>query len=217
VYSRNNQGSDLYWVPADGSAPAESLLVAPGPQFAGDFTPDGRTLVYRAGGTPRSLWSIRVDSAGAPRQFLANPFNNQTPSFSPDGRWVAYVSDESGRNEVYVRPFPGPGGRWQVSLDGGAEPRWSSTGGEIFYRSGAGMMGAVVRTAPEFAVGDRAALFEGAYLGGAGVYTQYDVSRDGQAFVMVRPETESQELIVVLNWFQNLRAGRGGAGWAVER
>src|SRR5437588_717845 len=132
IYSRGQIGdADLYWIPADGTAPAESLLVAPDDQWAGDGTPDGRTLLFRSGGGG-PLRSMRVlplrggGGARAPQSFLADQFDNHSPSLSPDGHWVAYASNESGRLEVYVRPFPGPGGRWQVSLEGGNEPVWAA-------------------------------------------------------------------------------------------
>ena len=98
-----------------------------------------------------------------PVKVLATPFNNCSPSLSPDGRWLAYTADESGRNEVYVRAYPGAGGRWQVSLEGGTEPLWSGRGGEIFYRNGDVMMSASVRTQPGFEVTGRTRLFTGEY------------------------------------------------------
>src|SRR5207237_701341 len=122
IYSRGQIGdADLYWIPADGTAPAESLLVAPADQWAGDVPPDGRTLLLRSGcGGPLRSIAAAVLRGGArtPESFLADQFDNHSPSLSPDGHWVAYASNESGRLEVYVRPFPGPGGRWQVSLEG---------------------------------------------------------------------------------------------------
>src|ERR1041385_7806419 len=125
---RGPAAATLYWIPADGTAPAESLLIAPDDQWAGDVTPDGRTLLFRSGGGG-PLRSIRVlplrGRGRTPESFLANQFDNHSPSLSPDGHWVAYASNESGRLEVYVRPFPGPGGRWQVSPAGGSEPLWA--------------------------------------------------------------------------------------------
>src|SRR6266480_1566557 len=114
VYSRGQfSQADLYWIPADGSGPAESLLVAPDDQWAGAVTPDGRTLLFRAGGggPVRSIYTLSLEGPRTPQPFLANQFENHSPALSPDGHWVAYVSNELGRVEVYVRPFPGPGGR----------------------------------------------------------------------------------------------------------
>jgi len=136
--------------------------------------------------------------------FLANQFDNHSPSLSPDGHWVAYVSNESGRLEVYVRSFPGPGGRWQVSLDGGTEPVWAASGRKLFYRNGTKMMAAAIALHPTFTVGARRELFEGNYVNDP-VYRSYDVTRDGQGFVLVRSPKPPADFIVVLNWFDQLR------------
>jgi len=210
VYSRGQFGQgDLYWIPADGSGPAELLLVAPEDQWAGDVTPDGRTLLFRSGGggPVRSIHTLSLQGPRTAQPFLANQFDNHSPSLSPDGHWVASVSNESGRLEVYVRPFPGSGGRWQVSLDGGSEPVWAANGHELFYRNGTKMMVAAIALHPTFTVGARRELFEGNYVNDP-VYRSYDVTRDGQAFVMVRSPKPSADFIVVLNWFDQLRAAR---------
>src|SRR6059036_1854079 len=207
VYSRGQFGQgDLYWIPADGSGPAELLLVAPEDQWAGDVTPDGRTLLFRSGGggPVRSIHTLSLQGPRTAQPFLANQFDNHSPSLSPDGHWVASVSNESGRLEVYVRPFPGSGGRWQVSLDGGSEPVWAANGRELFYRNGTKMMVAAIALHPTFTVGARRELFEGSYVNDP-VYRSYDVTRDGQAFVMVRSPKPSADFIVVLNWFDQLR------------
>jgi len=210
VYSRGQFGQgDLSWIPADGSGPAELLLVAPEDQWAGDVTPDGRTLLFRSGGggPVRSIHTLSLQGPRTAQPFLANQFDNHSPSLSPDGHWVASVSNESGRLEVYVRPFPGSGGRWQVSLDGGSEPVWAANGHELFYRNGTKMMVAAIALHPTFTVGARRELFEGNYVNDP-VYRSYDVTRDGQAFVMVRSPKPSADFIVVLNWFDQLRAAR---------
>ncbi|HEX9487248.1 MAG TPA: protein kinase, partial [Gemmatimonadales bacterium] len=207
VYSRGQFGEgDLYWIPADGAGPAESLLVVPDDQWAGDITPDGRTLVFRSGGggPVRSIHTLSLQQARTPQVFLANQFDNHSPSLSSDGHWVAYASNESGRLEVYVRPFPGPGGRWQVSLDGGTEPRWAANGRELFYRNGTKMMVAAISLRPTFTVGTRRELFEGSYVNDP-VYRSYDVTRDGRDFVLVRSPKPIGDFVVVLNWFDQLR------------
>ncbi len=211
VYSRGQFGQgDLYWIPADGSGPAELLLVAPEDQWAGDVTPDGRTLLFRSGGggPVRSIHTLSLQGPRTAQPFLANQFDNHSPSLSPDGHWVASVSNESGRLEVYVRPFPGSGGRWQVSLDGGSEPVWAANGRELFYRNGTKMMVAAIALHPTFTVGARRELFEGNYVNDP-VYRSYDVTRDGQAFVMVRSPKPLGDFVVVLNWFDQLREQGG--------
>ena len=121
-------------------------------------------------------------------------------SLSPDGHWVAYASDESGRSEVYVEPVPGPGGRRQISSDGGEEPRWVRNGREIVYRSGTKMMSAAVHLQPLLSVQKAVELFDHKFERGAAV-AGYDVSPDGQSFVMTRAEGENPtEIRVVINW-----------------
>ena len=127
--------------------------------------------------------------------------------FSPDGRWLAYQSDESGRQEIYVRPFPGPGGRWPISTDGGTEPVWARSGRELFYRNGDKMMSAAVETKSTF--GKPKLLFEGHYE--TTIYTllpNYDVSHDGQRFLMTKSSNQESvrtQLNLVLNWSEELR------------
>jgi serine/threonine-protein kinase len=119
---------------------------------------------------------------------------------------MAYVTNESGRDEVYVRPYPGPGGRWQVSLDGGSEPVWSTTG-EIFYRVNDDVMAAAVQTRAGFAVTGRTKLFTGVYERALYRVHNFDVSRDGRTFVMLqRVGGARQAIVVTLNWFDQFRA-----------
>ena len=204
----------LAWIAADGSGAADTLPAAEGDQYGGAFTPDGRRLIYREYDPrtgKRRISYIALDSAHAPHVLVADGFNNNSPALSPDGRWMAYVSDESGRNEVYVRPFPGPGGRWQISNGGGTEPRWSPAGREIFFRNGTAMMAVPVQAGTTFVPGDARQLFEGSYASDL-YYPDYDVSRDGRSFLMVRldRQTADQPITVVLNWFAHVAdAGRG--------
>jgi serine/threonine-protein kinase len=124
---------------------------------------------------------------------------------SPDGRWVAYVTDASGVTQVVVRPFPGPGGIVQISNAGGSEPVWAADGRRIFYRDGRHMIAVSVKAGPEFAVTGRTELFADNYLFAAAPHANYDVAPDGTRFLMVKP-TSTPELHVVLNWLEELRA-----------
>ena len=128
---------------------------------------------------------------------------------SPDGGWLAYQSDESGRGEIYVRPFPGPGGKWLISTEGGTQPVWARNGRELFYRNGDKMMAAAVETEPVFAAVKPKLLFEGHYE--TGIYPSlpnYDVSPDGRRFLMIKSseqETAATQINVVLNWLEDLK------------
>jgi len=204
------RAKSVYWIPSDGSGAPDSLPTPAGQWFPAVFDPTGHTLLYHgiaAQGAKAEIGALTVGGgAAAPQRVLASGgFHNYNPSFSPDGRWVAYVSDESGRFEVYVRPYPGPGGRWQVSLAGGTEPIWSATGREIFYRNGDSVMTATVRTTGAFEVGVRTFLFEGPYHTVPNGIRDYDVTRDGRTFVMLQPvQGVAQSVFVTLNWFDQL-------------
>jgi Tol biopolymer transport system component len=214
VYTRFVEGTGafparLYLVPADGSGSPRPLADKPGQWRATEFEPGGRGIVYSGHASAQGkeeIWRLGLDSGATPVQVLANGFNNGAPSLSPDGRWLAYTSDESGRSEVYVRSYPGQGGRWQVSLDGGTEPIWSPKGSEIFYRKGDDMMAAGVRSGSAIEITGRSRLFTGAYQT-AGFFDQdYAVSGDGRQFVLVEPLVGvRQSLVVTLNWFDERR------------
>src|ERR1700736_5342265 len=140
--------------------------------------------------------------------FLRTAFTESAPRFSPDARWLAYVSDESGRFEVYVQPYPGPGGKSQISTDGGTEPVWNPNGRELFYRQGNKMIVVDVATRPSFSAGKPRVLFEGLYIRAAQANPAYDVSPDGQRFLMLKAseqEPNATQINVVLNWFEELK------------
>jgi Tol biopolymer transport system component len=205
VYERGSvDAQDLARVAADGSTPAEALVGGPGDQTTGSVTPDGRTLIIRElpPNGRRRISVVHLDSAvREPRPIIAGNFDAFAPSLSPDGRWLAYVSDESGRNEVYVRPFPAPGGRWQISRDGGTEPLWTSGGREIVFRAGNAMLSAQVQAGATFTPGEVRQLFTTRSPLGINSHN-YDVSRDGRTFAMAQPlDRDDQALVVMLNWF----------------
>jgi Tol biopolymer transport system component len=123
--------------------------------------------------------------------------NEYAPRFSPDGHWLAYASNESGSSEIYVQPVPGPGGRWQISSSGGEQPRWVRTGREILYRNGTKMMSVPVTTQPAFRAGKAIELFDHEFDRGGSV-AGYDVTPDGQMFIMTRSEHSSPKEIRVI-------------------
>ena len=177
--------------------------------FPLSFSPDRQLLVFVElnPNTQRDIWVLRLSDRKL-QPFLRTRFNETVPRFSPDGHWLAYMSDESGHYEIYIQPFPGPGGKYQISSEGGAEPVWNPNGRELFYRCGYKMMAVDVMTQPSFSTGKPRVLFEGLYLP-SGVTPSYDVSPDGQRFLMLKAAQQGQpaavQINVVLNWFEELK------------
>ena len=154
---------------------------------------------------PDTGWNIAyvtLEGDRTPTYLVSTPFNEQSPMISPDGRWLAYISEESGQDEVYVQPFPGGGEKRQISIQGGMEPIWSQDGRELFYRNGDRMMAVAVETEPGFSAGVPRLLFEGRYI--LDSHPRYGVSPDGQRFLLSRIEGETQ-IKVVPNWFEELK------------
>jgi serine/threonine-protein kinase len=173
------------------------------------LTKDQRTLVYRQGGIPGDLYFVRRDSLGSPHALAASSFDERSPALSPDERWLAYVSNETGRDEVYVRPFPGGGGRWLVSAAGGTEPLWRRDGQELFYRNGDTLFALPVPVQREFAVGPRSVLFTAGYLRN-GRHATYDVHPNGSQFIFISGDPDNAgELILVQNLISSASRGSG--------
>jgi len=190
----------IYSKRADGSGEVELVLSSSSDVFTPEPSPDGLSLAYVQ--MPESdLWIAPAE--GEPALFVSSAFVESSPVFSPDGRFLAYVSDESGQPEVYVRPFPDGPNRWTISTAGGAEPLWSPDGSELFYRNGDEMMVVAIETEPELALGVPRALFRKAVRVTPDP-RNYDVSSDGQRFVMVEGGAETTEIRIVLNWFEEL-------------
>jgi len=198
---------DLYWKPADGSGQAELLLNMNSGNILlpTSWSPDGESLAFYDATGARDIWALPREGDALP--FLATAFNERSPMFSPDGRWLAYVSDESGRDEIYVQPYPGPGGKWPISTEGGTEPRWSADGRELFYRLRDKMMVVGVQSEPAFTSGRPQLVFEVPYLTDGFGTSNYDMSTDGKRFVMLQSteQEQSAQINVVLNWFEELK------------
>jgi Tol biopolymer transport system component len=212
AFLSNKEGPlNIFWQLADGSGGLERLTTSDEPQTPNSWSPDGKLLAFNeiTPVTGIDVWVLRLSDRKAQPFLQQTPFNESAPRFSPDGHWLAYVSDESGRYEVYVQPYPGPGGKWQISTDGGTEPVWNPNGRELFYRSGDKMMAVDIATQPGFTVGKPRMLFEGQYQPTPVTFPNYDVSPDGQRFLMLKPSDSAEaaptQINVVLNWFEELK------------
>jgi serine/threonine-protein kinase len=211
AFQSNKEGPlNLFWQRADGSGGLERLTTSAYNNFPMSWSPDGQLLAYVEVNptTGYDIWVLRLSDHKA-QPFLRTPFNESVPRFSPDGRWLAYVSNESGRWEIYVQPYPGPGGKWQISTEGGTEPVWNPNGRELFYRSGDKMMAVDIAAQLSFTTSKPRVLFEGRYNPAPGTTPNYDVSPDGQRFLMIKPAEGSTaaptQINVVLNWFEELK------------
>ena len=203
-------GIGLSWKPADGSGAEERLMTSEFPPGASSVSSDGKEVAFYGPGpsTGNDIWILPLQEERKPRPFLQTPFSEVAPAFSPDGRWLAYTSNESGRNEIYVQPYPGPGGKWLISTDGGTEPVWSRNGRELFYRNGDKLMAVDIQTQPAFKAGTPRMLFERPGYQ-VGTRPDYDVAPDGQRFLMIKHTEQQQSALtqihVVLNWFEELK------------
>jgi serine/threonine-protein kinase len=213
AFRSNREGApgSIFWQMADGSGSPERLStstqVSDTPM---SFSPDGRFIAFFRTDpkTQRDIWIASVQDHTR-TLFLGTPATEGAPRFSPEGKWIAYVSDESGRPEIYVQPYPRLGGKWQISTDGGIEPVWNPNGRELFYRSANKMIAVQVTTQPTFTVGRPTMLFAGDYLASPFPATgvTYDVTPDGRRFLMVKdaPKAEPTQINVVVNWFEELK------------
>jgi Tol biopolymer transport system component/tRNA A-37 threonylcarbamoyl transferase component Bud32 len=193
--------SGFWWQPADGSGPPVRAAVARNNPWNIDISPDGRTAVFNAlyDGT-FNLRSIALDSTHEERELAASPTAIETYGrFSPDGRHVAYQSDESGQFEVYVRSYPESGSRVQISNGGGRRPVWSPDGKTIYYGQGSRLASATLGFDPAPRVAARNILFEGRY------EVDFDISRDGSRFLMIESESSGLGLVAVPNWLTELK------------
>jgi Tol biopolymer transport system component len=217
--SERTGNADLYAKPADGSAPETLLLDGDRSLQGGRWSRDGSWIVAREGGggiSPeegnRDIIAFRpgVDTALMP--VVATAADEVAPALSPDGRYLAYVSDESGRPEVYVRPFPDAGrAKWQVSVGGGIEPLWAHSGRELFYRSSGALTVASLTAGPGFGIGERRELFRLDWAFPVRpAHRGYDIAPDDRRFVMIKRRAgETLEIVLIENWFEELEARVG--------
>jgi len=197
---------DIWRRSADGSGGPERVLERPGQQFEIAVPVMGGTaLVREISSTAGDLYALPLDPVAEPRPWVVSSFSERAPSLSPDARWAAYTSNESGQDEIYVRAFPEAEGRWQVSSGGGTEPLWSSDGRTIYYRRADTLFAASVQAGPTFAVGRRRSVFITDFLQLPN-HTNYDRDgRTGEFVVIAQTEGNATALVVVLNWFEEVR------------
>jgi Tol biopolymer transport system component len=194
-------------IDTDGSGRSRMITGTTSGDFPSSVSPDGATLATARRTTEglADIYLISLAGDAAPRPVVTGPAFEGGPQFSPDGRWIAYVSNESGQFQVYLRRYPGPEGRWTVSTGGGTSPLWSRTGKELFYRDGNKMMAVSISTTPDVRLAPARVIFEQPYAYGSTVaLTNYDLSADGERFLMVKSESRVAHLSVVLNWFSDL-------------
>ena len=206
---------NLFLKTVDRTGPEERLTTKENTvQTPGAWSPDGKTQVFSEinQATGLDIYMLRLDSDGKTQPLMASPANESNPKLSPDGGWLAYMSDESGRDETYVQPFPQTGRKWQVSTDGGRELVWSKNGAELFYTNGDKLMAVDVTTQPTFSVGSPRLLFEGRFRHSTTGSAAYDVSPDGRRFLRVQPiepDPPNNQINVVINWFEELKRVAG--------
>jgi len=224
--SRGGAIGDLYQRAADGTGHDELLLATGLDKVPTQWSRDGRFIMYMtaSGNEPRDIWVLPMDGSGGPKPgtqaatlLLHSEFNESHGQLSPDNRWLAYSSDESGQPEVYVRPFPAGEGKWRVSLSGGEQPRWRGDGKELFFVGADGKMMAVgVKveapsehgSKPSFEPAAPQALFQAHLANSSRALFEYDVTADGKRFLLntVADGSASGPLLnVVVNWDAGLK------------
>ena len=211
VFTSNRKGgNDIYQKASSGAGSEELLFESNENKIVTSLSSDGRFVAYTntdtKGNTKQDLWILPLFGDRKPFPFLQTQFNEFGAQFSPDGHWIAYISDESNNSQIYIAPFPGPGGKWQVSRNGGTEPRWRGDGKELFFLASDNKLMAVTVNAKESSleIGNAQPLFETRPATTPG--THYDVTRDGKRFLIdMAGEGSSTPITLVVNWTADLK------------
>ena len=205
IYAVGLPNLNLFWKPIDGAGEEERLSTSPNAQIANSVAPDGKTMVYSEFDpvTGSDLWTMALEGNHDARPILKTRFSEGNGSISPDGRWLAYQSNETGRFEIYVAPYLSPGAAVQVTSAGGGEPRWGRDGRELYYRANDRFMSVPMTLGPAAKAGEPRLLFTGDYLS-EGLFVP-SVDR----FLLIRQnaqESAGRTLDLVLGWFDDLTA-----------
>ncbi len=217
-FSNRGDKKGVYWKAADGTGKDEFLGAG---HFPGSWSANGKAMVLTEWDTEALNYDLGILPLEGDRKLsllLKEKYNEAQPRISPGGRWMAYTSNESGKNQVYVRPYPEvESGRWQVSTSGGDSPLWSEDGRELFFRNGGAVMAVPVKTDPAFSPGKPKTLFQGTYVGSVLGYddwdqSTWDISPDGKRFLMMKETglaasgvVRARKINIVLNWFEELK------------
>jgi Tol biopolymer transport system component len=208
------RGRTVLRIPTDGSGVPETLLVRQSGAVELELARDGKTFAIRqtVSGTTRDVWVGSLDSSQAERPLLRTPFNERAIALSPDGKWLAYVSNEAGTDELFVRRLEAGSGRWRVPRGGAAEPRWGPGGRELFFRVADTVMAMVMTPGPEPGFSAPRTVLVGRFVND-GLRVVWDISPDGRRFVFTRNQSEGDtpSMTVLLHWFDRLRAAQAGA------
>ena len=204
IWSSSRSGHvNLYWAPADNSSGEERLTSSTDEQFPTSVSPDGHwvAVTQQRRETSSDIMLIPLAGNHIAQPFLTSRFNESSMFFSPDGKWVTYLSNESGRDELYLRPFPGPGGKWQISTDGARGVSWAHNGREIFYRKDNKFFVVPIELQPRVRIGKPQLMFEKDLNGG------WDVAADDARLLCVKDDAPHvlDQMYLVLNWFDDLK------------
>jgi Tol biopolymer transport system component len=224
VYTSQEKGGvpNLWWIRSDGAGDAQRLTESKSPQYARSWRPDGKLLALHQlnPGTNWDIMTLPIEGneksgwkPGEPKPFVNSTFLEREPTFSPDGRWLAYHSNESGNYEVYVRPFPGPGGKWQISTGGGVAPKWSPNSKELFYRTvvGSKIMVVTYTASGDSFRADKPQLWSPGQFTDRGPTYNFDLHPDGKRFAVFKaPGTEQAAVVnkvnLIFNFFDEIRS-----------
>jgi serine/threonine-protein kinase len=204
TFNSTREGSwDLFRKRADASGKAEKLSTAKYHHLPTSWSPDGKSLAYT---DVSDIWILSLDDERKSQPFIQTPIDEGEARFSPDGRHIAFCTNDSGLFEVNVAAFPGPGGKYQVSKEGGCDPIWNPNGKQLYYRKDNNIMVVDIETESGFLTSKPRVLYEAPYIGGYTDYRSYDITPDGQRFIAVEKTPALTQIDVVFDWFEIIKS-----------